>query len=230
MKKLIACFIACCLVLPLGMAYASPEAPGIDFDMADAYITGVDFTYPVVDLGDDAQSETINGMIETDALAPFASWEEGKTAEGGLVAIWQEGDILSLAYDVLAMTPGAAHPQRLYYTAVYDVKQAVRLNLNDLADVKKIAAFLSQRGNLQPGLDAAEEAVFTAQADYVAGLGADAIESMLLNEGYQYGQDPSLSQSFSFLGEGDELMIVLSVPYALGDWAVFALPMAEVGK
>jgi hypothetical protein len=169
-------------------------------------------------------------MIETDALAPFASWEEGKTAEGGLVAIWQEGDILSLAYDVLAMTPGAAHPQRLYYTAVYDVKQATRLILSDLADIKKAAAFLSQRENLQPGLNATEEAVFTAQADYMAGLGADEIESMLVNEGYQYGQDVSLSQSFFFLGEGDELMIVLSVPYALGDWAVFALPMAEVGK
>lgn len=229
MKKIIACFIAC-LMLPLGAAYASQEASGLDFDMTEAYITGVDFTYPVVDLGDDGQSEVINGMIEADALAPFASWEEGKTAEGGLVAIWREGDILSLAYDVLSITPGAAHPQRLYYTAVYDIGKAARLALGEVADIQKTAAFLSQKENLKPGLGAAEEAVFAAQADYVAGLLADAIESMLVNEGYQAGQDPSLSQSFFFLGEGDELMIVLSVPYALGDWAVFALPGAQVGK
>ena len=230
MKRLAACILACMMILGAQAALAGSEISDVAFDMASAYLAGVDFTYPVVDMGDDTQSDALNSRIEADALAPFAQWSEGGTAEGGLIYIHREGDILSLGYQVEMVSPQAAYPVMLFYAGVYDVKTAAPVSLGDFADAGKIAALLAGGAGLAPGLDLSEEAVFDAQVEYVAGLGQDAVLKMLENEGYAQGQDPSLSQAFFLLGAEDELYVALSVPHAIGDWAVFLLSKAELAK
>lgn len=230
MRKLLACILTLALALGPAAAVGSSEISDIAFDITSAYMDGVDFTYPVVDTGNDAQSDALNSAIETDALSPFSAWAKEDTAEGGLVYILREGDVLSLGYEMTAVVKSAAYPLNLYFTAVYDVKTAQHYRLSDFADLNKAAAVLAGGTGLCAGLNDVEDAVFAAQTEYVSGLGQEEILQMLENKGYEPGQDPSLSQSFFLWGAEDELYIALSVPHAVGDWAVFLISKAEVAK
>ncbi len=230
MKKLGVCILALALALGPAAAMGSSEISDITFDITSAYMEGVNFTYPVVDTGDAAQSDALNSAIETDALSPFSAWAKDDTAEGGLVYILREGDVLSLGYQMSATMQDASHPLNLYFTAVYDVKTAQHYRLSDFADLNKAAAVLAGGAELRPGLSDVEDAVFAAQTEYVSGLKQEEILQMLENKGYEPGQDPFLSQSFFLWGPGDELYIALSVPHAVGDWAVFLVSKAEAAK
>ncbi len=232
MKKRFVCMMVCALVFTFyAAALANSEISNVSFDIATAYLPGVDFTYPVVDLGEDQElNEKINGLIEADAFAPFQDWTEDRGADGGLVTIHQDGDWLSMAYQVQMFSKGAAYPVTLYYTANYDVKNGTRLTLTDMADAGKIAALLLDKGKLHSGLEGVEPEVFQAQAEYISSQELTAIEAMLENDDYQPGDDPSLSQSFFLWGPDVDVYVALSVPHALGDWAVFAFPKAEVAK
>lgn len=198
-----------------------------NYEIAEETYTkqNIKITYPrIKNLNDSKKCDLINKTIKDQALAVTNYYDLSNTNAILNVTYhiqFQNIDTLSIVYKGDFNSGSSAYPVSVFYTTNINIKEGKSILLKNYANVNEIFNKL-RKSNEVLNLAATQE-LAQAQKEYLSTIDDSALKDMLSNADFsESNENIQFPTAFSYR-KSDNIVIGISVPHAIGDYAEFVV-------
>jgi hypothetical protein len=185
----------------------------------------IKITYPQIkNLTDLKKCDSINKKLKDQALAVIDYYDLSNTNAILNVSYdveLQNSDILSIVYKGYFNSGSAAYPLSVFYTSNIDIKEDKNIRLKDYSNVNEVFNKLRE-SDVESNISATQE-LAKAQTEYLSTIDDSTLKNMIIDADFSEKKgNIQFPEAFSYK-KGNNIIIVIPVPHAIGDYAEFVV-------